>query len=88
MQGLKSQHPVESDRPWHLVGAQCDSADTLDHGLNSPVSLLRAADVATPLVLPISDTGRTRRQIGPDLVRIMLRISTLLQGVASEARSC
>jgi hypothetical protein len=83
MQGLKSQHPVESDRPWHLVGAQCDSADTLDHGLNSPVSLLRAADVATPLVRPIS-----RRQIGPDLVRIMLRISTLLQGVASEARSC
>src|SRR6266481_4311368 len=38
MQDLKPQRAVESDSSWHLVGAQCDRADTLDHRQNSPVS--------------------------------------------------
>src|ERR1700704_1459948 len=37
MQDLKSQRTVESDSSWHFVGAQCDRADPLDHGQNSPV---------------------------------------------------
>src|ERR1700730_7612000 len=37
MQDLKPQRAVESDSSWHFVGAQCDRADPLDHGQNSPV---------------------------------------------------
>src|SRR5229473_5209049 len=42
MQDLKPQRAVESDSSWHFVGAQCDRADSLDHGQNSPVSFPRA----------------------------------------------
>src|SRR5882672_8664596 len=44
MQDLKPQRAVESDRSWHFVGAQCDRADSLDHGRNSPVSFPRASN--------------------------------------------
>jgi hypothetical protein len=37
MQDLKPQCAVESDSSQHFVGAQCDRADPLDHGQNSPV---------------------------------------------------
>src|SRR5450759_1849567 len=37
MQNLKPQRAIESDSSWHFVGAQCDRADPLDHGQNSPV---------------------------------------------------
>src|SRR5260370_4649487 len=36
MQDLKPQRSVESDSSWHFMGAQCDRADPLDHGQNSP----------------------------------------------------
>src|SRR6266436_5366062 len=42
MQNLKPQRAVESDSSWHFVGAQCDRADPLDHGQNSPVLFPRA----------------------------------------------
>src|SRR6266850_3678029 len=42
MQDLKPQRAVESDSSWHFVGAQCDRADPLNHGLNSPVLFPRA----------------------------------------------
>src|SRR5260370_16347386 len=47
MQNLKSQCPIEPDRAWHLVGGQCNRADTLDHRLNSPVSSARRRDPAS-----------------------------------------
>src|ERR1700737_4039034 len=37
MQDLKPERAVESDRSWHFVDAQCNRADPLDHGRNSPV---------------------------------------------------
>src|ERR1700730_1315010 len=42
MQDLKTQHAVESDGSWHFVGTECNRADPLDHGQNSPVSIPRA----------------------------------------------
>jgi len=87
MQGLKSQRPVEPDRAWHLVGGQCDSADSLDHGLNL-LFHFSAPPTSTLPVRPFNDNGRTWRQINLDLGGSGLRISTLPQGVASEARSC
>src|ERR1700737_987888 len=42
MQDLKPQRAVESDSSLHFVGAQCDRADSLNHGQNSPVSFPRA----------------------------------------------
>src|SRR6266850_6864028 len=38
MQNLKPQRAVESDGSWHVVGAECNRADPLDHGQNSHVS--------------------------------------------------
>src|SRR5216684_690734 len=32
MQDLKPQRAIEADSSWHLVGAQCDRADPVDHG--------------------------------------------------------
>ena len=32
MQDLKPQRSVEPESSWHLVGAQCDRADPLNHG--------------------------------------------------------
>src|SRR5712675_2257514 len=42
MQDLKPQRAVESDGSRHFVGAECNRADSLDHGQNSPVSFPRA----------------------------------------------
>src|SRR2546430_9076336 len=39
MQDLKPQRSVELDGSWHVVGAECDRADALDHEQNSPVSI-------------------------------------------------
>src|SRR6267378_6611436 len=50
MQDLKPQRAVKSDSSWHLVGAQCDGADPLDHGQSSPVLFPRAESVAAPPV--------------------------------------
>jgi hypothetical protein len=42
MQDLEPQRAVESDGSWHFVGAECDRANPLEHGQNSPVSVPRA----------------------------------------------
>src|ERR1700682_2430289 len=42
LDGNREQRAVESDSSWHFAGAQCDRADPLDHGQNSPVLFPRA----------------------------------------------
>src|ERR1700732_42711 len=64
MQDLKPQRAVESDSSWHFVGAQCDRADPLDHGQNSPVLFPApfVVDTSPPsrAHAPLSDTSITR----------------------------
>src|SRR6185369_13765528 len=55
MQDLKPERAVESDGSWHFVGAECNRADPLDHGQNSPVSFPRAVTTGPRLA-----TGRGR----------------------------
>src|SRR6478672_4581481 len=60
MQDLKPQRAVESDGSWHFVGAECNRADPLNHGQNSPVSFPRA--VATgPRLATGGGRARARR---------------------------
>src|SRR4030081_2918019 len=61
MQDLKPQHAVESDGSWHFVGTECDRADPLDHGQNSPVSIPRAVATGPRLA---TGGGRSPRRAG------------------------
>ena len=61
MQNLKPQRAVESDGSWHFVGAECDRANPLDHGQNSPVSFPRAVATGPKLA---TGGGRSTHRAG------------------------
>ena len=63
-QDLKPQRAIESDSWWHFVGAQCDRADPLDHGQNSPV-LFPCAVVVDTSPPPFFAVLRVRRPATP-----------------------
>src|SRR5882762_7947174 len=61
MPDLKPQRAVESDGSWHFVGAECDCANPLDHGQNSPVSFPRAVATGPKLA---TGGGRSTHRAG------------------------
>src|SRR3982074_2906046 len=82
MKDLKSQSPVEPDRAWHVVGAQCNRADTLDHGVSSPVSFPKITACHSNSLYPGKPrlcAARMERRLRSDLrlagrpVRVMTR---------------
>src|SRR6266849_557031 len=90
MQDLKPQRAVESDSSWHLVGAQCDRADTLDHRQNSPVSFpatpayaevwRRSADPPGSIILRYGKTTPIYGLLGSLAVRMVQ--ATLVAAIA------
>src|ERR1700686_976285 len=93
MQDLKTQHAVESDGSWHFVGAECDRADPLDHGQNSPVSFPRAVATGPDWQLA-ADAHRIGRELpvsqfprGAYLPSKYLRINSRLRPPAVHNRT-
>src|SRR5260370_25714655 len=90
MHDLKPQRAVESDSSWHLVGAQCDRADTLDHRQNSPVSFpatpayaevwRRSADPPGSIILRYGKTTPIYGLLGSLAVRMVQ--ATLVAAIA------
>src|SRR5882762_7947172 len=60
--GFEVRHGGEdSNGSWHFVGAECDCANPLDHGQNSPVSFPRAVATGPKLA---TGGGRSTHRAG------------------------